>query len=129
MNHRPPRTSCQPASASSNLDASSEAAYRVITTEFEEIPIIRISRSYAELVALELAIDIHPSTLGAVFPDDMAEGSLSLMEDPEEITRVMEAIELWMQAIIERINVAETPSLAEFIRPTEVLDSHNLKSR
>jgi hypothetical protein len=97
-----------------------EGAYRILLKSFKETPIIRISRSYAEIVALETSLDLHPSSLGVSFPDDMVDGTDELLNDPTEISRVMEGIDTWFKTIITRVNVADTPSLSDFINPTEV---------
>ena len=52
----------------------SDLALEMLTTSFTEIPIIRVSRSFAELHALDLALDMSVSVLGAGFPEEFQDG-------------------------------------------------------
>ena len=90
-----------------------------LTTSFKECPIIKIVRSYAELRALDTALDMSSSVLGASFPEEFQDGSEDIVEDPDEIVKVVEMIDIWLKAVIERVNAKAVPALGDFIRPKE----------
>ena len=90
-----------------------------LTTSFKECPIIKIVRSYAELRALDTALDMSSSVLGASFPEEFQDGSEDIVEDPDEIVKVVEMIDIWLKAVIERVNAKAVPALGDFIRPRE----------
>jgi hypothetical protein len=91
----------------------------ILTTVFQEVPIIRISRSYAELVALDTALDMSISVLGAKLPDDFVDGSEDFLEDPDDITRVIEGVDQWLKAVILKVNASEVPSFGDFLKPND----------
>ena len=80
---------------------------------------MRISRTYTELVELEQHLDIHHSCLGenCEFPDYMVDGSEELMENPEELVDVQDAIQRWFNGVLKTVSIDDNIFLSEFLIP------------
>ena len=89
----------------------------MIDLNFNEEPVLRITRTFEELQELDHDLDMHESSLGAAFPNEVDHDEL--LDDPESVVRIQEEVEKWLGCVVEKLDSSDTISLADLIRPRD----------
>ena len=92
----------------------------------DRVCVIRIIRTFKQLLMLERALGLHWNHVGAKFPADI-DGTEALMTDTEMLLDFVEAIGAWVKGVHQVIDVKENETWMKFLTPIKSdIDTMNL---
>ena len=81
---------------------------QILGEKYDDMSIVRIYRTFGQLLSLDRELDIHESYLGVRFPESL-----------HDVDVASSLIDLWLKAIVRTQQIVDTPSLSSFLEPND----------